>query len=100
MSYRLQAISPKLRTMCFHLLTCLSKSSFPVLVIYEGLIKILFTEIRPADISKIQFGIRQLIKEKIADAVFTTCTDHKLRVGKGAGAEILLKYVLINLFNT
>ena len=77
----------------------LAKTPFPVLVVEDGLIKVLFPEIGPPDLGKIELGISQLVEEEIADPVFAAGSDHEFRIGKSAGTEITLQSILVNGFH-
>src|SRR6185436_16628906 len=81
------------------LFTRFTKSSFSSLVIEYGFIQIIFPEVRPPYIGKIQFSVRKLIEKKVTYPVFTTSADHKFRIRETACRKILLKCVLVDFFN-
>ena len=66
-------------------MTRFPKSPFPFLKIEYGLIKVLLSEVGPTGIREIEFGIGQLIKQKIAYSVLPACPDHEFRVRKISG---------------
>lgn len=59
-----------------YLVAGFTKAALAALVINYGLVQVGFAELGPAHVGKIQFGISQLIQQKIGDAVFAAGADH------------------------
>ena len=62
-------------------------SALAALKFAYGLEKLLFAEVRPVDVGKIELGIRRLKSQKIAQALFAGSADYEVRVGHSRGVE-------------
>ncbi len=83
----------------FYLVTGFSKPSFPALVVYDSFVKVFFSEIGPAHLGKVEFGIGQLIEQEIADPVLSAGANHQFGVRESAGCQVFLEGVLVDLLN-
>src|SRR5690242_18069898 len=64
-----------------HLLAGLAEAALPYLEPGDGLVELELAEIRPQDVSEIQFRVSEVPQQEVADAFLTTGADEKIRVG-------------------
>ena len=84
----------------FNLLLGQAKSAVSLLKIQQSFQELLFPEIRPEGLGKIQLGVGQLPEKEIADPVFPAGPDQQIRVGHIFGIQLLGKKIVANIFGS
>ncbi len=87
-------------TYLFHLFPCFSKPSLSSLVVEYSFVKMLFSEVWPANLRKIEFCISQLVQKKVADPVFAAGSYHQFGIRKTASNKVLLQSILVDILNS
>ena len=75
-----------------------SVSAFPLLVVFEYLVKLFLAEIRPVGGRDIYFSIGDLPQQEIADAHLPAGPDQQVRIRYALGIKMLRHDISVNRF--